>query len=63
MVLPIEKKKHSNIMNGYNNIKVMIFRLYTQMMDWIHQNPILTAYIAMVKGIIIGIIICQYLIK
>jgi len=41
----------------------MIFRLYTQMMEWIYQNPLLTAYIATVKGIIIGIIICQYLIR
>lgn len=43
--------------------KVMIFRLYSRMMDWVYQNPILTAYIATIKGIIIGIIICRYLIK
>lgn len=41
----------------------MIFKLYKWLIDWIQENPFLSSYIATIKGIIIGIIICKYFIK
>ena len=42
---------------------VMIMRFYKWRYKFIKENPILGAYIGFFKGLIIGILICRYLIK
>jgi ElaB/YqjD/DUF883 family membrane-anchored ribosome-binding protein len=41
----------------------MIYRFLEWWGKWVKENPFLAIYIGIIKGILIGIIICQYLIR